>query len=226
MSYILDALRRADAERDRGTVPGIHAQPGYGAPLPSSAPIARKPWLWLAAGAGAVLVVGALAWYLLAPAGGVRRAEEAPAAPVANPAAPVLAPASPPPMALPSPPPMALAPQPPILQAPIAAAAPLIRSKPKPAAPAASVAEAAPKPAASAEKIYALNELPDEIRSQLPAVTIGGSMYSNTPADRLLIVNGQVAHEGDKIGNEWVLQQIRLKNAVLSFRGYRYTVSF
>ena len=29
MSYILDALRRADAERERGTVPGIHAQPIY-----------------------------------------------------------------------------------------------------------------------------------------------------------------------------------------------------
>lgn len=27
MSYILDALRRADAERDRGTVPGLHTKP-------------------------------------------------------------------------------------------------------------------------------------------------------------------------------------------------------
>ena len=27
MSYILDALRRADAERERGAVPGLHAQP-------------------------------------------------------------------------------------------------------------------------------------------------------------------------------------------------------
>ena len=31
MSYILDALQRADAERERGTVPGLHAQP-LGAP--------------------------------------------------------------------------------------------------------------------------------------------------------------------------------------------------
>ena len=26
MSYILDALRRADAERERGTVPSLHTQ--------------------------------------------------------------------------------------------------------------------------------------------------------------------------------------------------------
>ncbi|MFO1267813.1 MAG: hypothetical protein U1F67_14180 [Rubrivivax sp.] len=27
MSYILDALRRAESERERGQVPGLHAQP-------------------------------------------------------------------------------------------------------------------------------------------------------------------------------------------------------
>ena len=30
MSYILEALRRADAERERGAVPNIHAQPLQG----------------------------------------------------------------------------------------------------------------------------------------------------------------------------------------------------
>ena len=53
MSYILDALRRADAERERGGVPGLHtqtmAEPGDEADI---APRARglKPWHWLAIG--------------------------------------------------------------------------------------------------------------------------------------------------------------------------------
>ncbi|MDP9046258.1 MAG: general secretion pathway protein GspB, partial [Pseudomonadota bacterium] len=82
------------------------------------------------------------------------------------------------------------------------------------------------KPSATAEKVYAVAELPEDIRSQLPVLAVGGSMYSSKPADRLLILNGQVVHEGDKIGNDLVLQQIRLKSALLSFKGYRYTMNF
>jgi len=48
MSYILDALRRADAERSRGAVPGLHAQ-GLPADLE---PAARdyRPLFWAAGG--------------------------------------------------------------------------------------------------------------------------------------------------------------------------------
>ena len=51
-------------------------------------------------------------------------------------------------------------------------------------------------------------------------------MYSSTPSSRILILNGQVLHEGDKIAPDLVLQQIRLKAAVLLFRGYRYSIAF
>ena len=88
----------------------------------------------------------------------------------------------------------------------------------------------APAPAApattTADRIYAVNELPEDIRRQLPAVSIGGSMYSPTPANRVLIINGQVLHEGDRIAPELTVQQIRAKGAVLNFRGYRYAIGF
>jgi general secretion pathway protein B len=51
MSYILDALRRADAERSRGAVPGLHAQN-----IPTDdEPAARNynPLIWAAGAAGA-----------------------------------------------------------------------------------------------------------------------------------------------------------------------------
>jgi general secretion pathway protein B len=51
-------------------------------------------------------------------------------------------------------------------------------------------------------------------------------MYSPKPADRLLILNGQVLHEGDKITPDLVLQQIRLKAAVLSYKNFRYSIAF
>ncbi len=223
MSYILDALRKADAERDRGNVPGIHAQPSFGGAIPTRTPPATTPWLWLAAGALAVLIVGALAWYLIGP---MRSAGEA-AAPASRPQpiATAPAPATVAAAAVTTPPVQATAPNP--------EAAPAVRKpRPTPTPPSPSpspnpvTAAADAKPTASGEKVYTLAELPDDIRRQLPAVNVGGSMYSPKAADRVLIVNGQVLHEGDRIAPELTLQQIRMKAAVLSFKGYRYTIGF
>lgn len=85
MSYILDALRRADAERERDPARGIHAQPAAGAPAAARAQI--PGWAWPLA---ALAVAGALvfAW---------QRPGQEPAAPqvavtaVPPPAAPAVA---------------------------------------------------------------------------------------------------------------------------------------
>ena len=234
MSYILDALRKADAERDRGNVPGIHAQPSFAGGLPGRSQPAPKPWLWLGAGALAVAVIAAIAWFFVAPSS--RGAAEAGAP--ANPSAPqALAPAAMPPAPMAPPPvgaaPVAPAPPPRLAAAPAPAAvrkpkppAGSLPTLPNPAAPKVATAPADTQPAATGERIYTLNELPEDIRRQLPNIVVGGSMYSSRPADRILILNGQVAHEGDKIGNDLVLQQIRLKSAVLNFKGYRYALNF
>jgi general secretion pathway protein B len=220
MSYILDALRKADAERDRGNVPGIHAQPSFGGPQPTSAQPAAKPWLWLAGGAAAVLVIGGLAWYLVG-------APRSPVVATAAPPAPAPIAAAPPPVAAA---PVTPAPIEPPVSQPIKlrpeAAAPTVHKARPAAAPASAASANEAKPAAAGEKVYAIAELPDDIRGQLPKVAVGGSMYSAKPADRILIINGQVLHEGDKIAPELTLQQIRLKGALLNFKGYRYTIAF
>jgi general secretion pathway protein B len=66
MSFILDALRRADREREseRGGVPSLYTQavpPPVGNPQADDE--APRPWLWLAAGLGGGLVVAAV-WAL------------------------------------------------------------------------------------------------------------------------------------------------------------------
>ena len=217
MSYILDALRKADAERDRGNVPGIHAQPSFGGALPMRAPPAAKPWPWVAAGALAVGLVAAVAWYAMS-------ASTAPV--VATLPVPSVAPVAPSSTVAPAP----VAPAP--VPAPAAAPrpeAPAGERKPKAraaAAPEPVAAAAEAKPAGTGEKVYTLAELPDEIRRQLPAINVGGAMYSAKPADRVLIANGQVLHEGDRITADLTLQQIRLKGALLNFKGYRYTIAY
>jgi len=64
------------------------------------------------------------------------------------------------------------------------------------------------------------------VRAQLPKLAVAGSVYSETPAARMIILNGQVFHEGEKPAPDTVLEQIRLKSAILNFRGQRYEISF
>lgn len=65
MSYILEALRKADAERERGAVPDLHAQPQAGAPmLDEPDPRRGTRWLGPVLGAGLVLA-GGLAWHFI-----------------------------------------------------------------------------------------------------------------------------------------------------------------
>ena len=230
MSYILDALRKADAERERGSVPSIHAQPSFAGARPAGPAPASRMWIVVAVIGVLIALIAAMAAYLLfgrSPASEIAKpaapppstVAAAPAAPVAPTPAPVtVAPALP-------------APPPPVRKAraaPTASAAPT--TTPTAAAPIpAPTPASAPRPPPAAkteERIYTLDELPDDIRRQLPALSVGGSMYSPTPASRLVIINGQVLREGEHITPDLLVQQIRLKSAVMSFKGYRYTLAF
>ncbi|MEO5698596.1 MAG: general secretion pathway protein GspB [Burkholderiaceae bacterium] len=224
MSYILDALRKADAERERGAVPGIHAQPVFAGAAPSRARAPARPWLWAAlSGVGVLIAAGLWLWLH----GASPTAAPAPVAQAVT-AAPAPAPApvvSQNPLPPPLPVAAAAAPAPPVRAR---RAEPEPRSEPVAAKPASktAAAEAVPKEASGAERVYTLKELPDDVRRQLPTLSVGGSMYSKTPADRILIINGSVLHEGDRIGPDLVLRQIKLKAAVLDFKGYRYGIAY
>ena len=222
MSYILDALRRADSERDRGAVPGVHARQVPLAVGDGDAPGARLPgWLWPVA-AMVVLVIGALVWMLLG-----RDSVRAVAV-----VSPVLAPAPAPlpasVIALPALLPPAL-PVPALRPVAVPAMKPPARTLPAAPAPVAR-AEAAREPPAKASaaepRTYTVAELPDEVRRDLPTLAIGGAMYSENPANRMLIINGQTFHERDRLAPGLVLVQIKLKTAVLEFKGYRYGISY
>jgi general secretion pathway protein B len=270
MSYILDALRRADAERSRGAVPGLHAHnvPADGEPAARN----FNPLIW-AAGAVGMLLVAVVCilvfgpWKAGAPAGPDARVALAPA-PELAPTPRDGAPAQPAQGELPPPQSGAIDPgarpiEPPIVRSnppsaypplPVprgAAHEPLAeraaagrvatlepRADARLPAPAAApappgvehygapmAAASAPAPARS-NAIVNINDLPPNVRSQLPRLTVGGAIYSDTPSARMVILNGQVFHEGDKPAADTMLEQIRLKSAVLNFRGQRYEVSF
>jgi general secretion pathway protein B len=211
MSYILDALRRAEAdrERERGQVPGLHTQ----ASSDSVAAPARRRWLpW--AGGGLLLLagIGAGSWLTSSP-----REAVAPAPPPVPAPAPVAAPA-------PSPvsPPAVSAPAP----QPAASASPYLAPPPPPGAVIAAPAPVqapvpAPAPAVEAP-IPRLADLPESLRRELPKLAISGSVYSDDPASRFVMVNGEVAREGARLGADLVLERIGPRELVLRFKGQRF----
>jgi len=75
-------------------------------------------------------------------------------------------------------------------------------------------------------RVYSREQLPPDIRAALPQFAIGGSVYSADPTARSLIVNGQLFRERDRLTQELSLEEIKLKAAIFSFRGYRIEVLF
>lgn len=266
MSYVLDALKKAEAERHRGEVPGLHAAPSALGPAAPAARAPLHPVVWVAAGA-VVVGLGVVAWRFgmtpsaapsPAPAPVVATPTPTPApAPIAAVPSPAPAPAPAPP---PAAPPVAAVPAP---RAPVpTAAAPAPRPVPAPVpAPTAAIAPAAPPPvaatvtprtapsaapgtasaavaaapapaapaaAASAaeSRVLSIAELPPELRRELPTLVVSGSVYSELPSARFVILNGQLMHEGEKLGQELVLEQIQLRSAVLRYKGTRFRIAY
>ena len=240
MSYILDALRRADAERSRGAVPGLHAQSAPSDGEPSARNFGPLTWV---AGAAGVLLVAVVVVLMFGPWRGASTNAPLAAAPPLAPAA-ELAPAplardaatrplddgrAAPADVLP-PPPRAVRRDMPadrvatFVPKAAAAAAPPVEHYGEPLQPDTPPA-ATPAPARAAA-IPNINDLPQGVRAQLPRLAVGGAIYSEAPSARMVILNGQVFHEGDKPAPDTVLEQIRLKSAILNFRGQRYAVAF
>jgi general secretion pathway protein B len=246
MSYILDALRRAEAERERGAVPSLQSQQHTVIEEDDTAPRSRR-LMWVIVGLGGALlallawtffggstppsrpaVEGLVAPTVVAPAVVAPpppnvalpvTTETAPAPVPARVAAPTVASAAAPPVAT-----QVVPPAPTAVRPPAVAAAE--ERRPARRVPSASAATLAAAPAASAPRIYAQGELPEDVRRDLPRIAINGSSYSGDAASRMVMINGQIFHEGDSLGAGLQLEKINRRSAVLVFRGWRYEVAF
>lgn len=185
MSYILQALKKAEAERGLGRVPGLETP----APLttaPGSLP--ARWWPWLVPACLAVAALAAALWWWLA-------------------ASPV--------QAVPARPATSVMPVEPVQVSPPAAASPLpVLRPPPPPVLAAAQPTAKPAPAPPLQ--------PWPTGPGWPNLSVSGSVYADEPAQRLLIVNGQVLREGDAASADLTLVSIGPKSAVLRYKGATY----
>jgi len=210
MSYILEALKKAQAERQLGHAPTLDAVP-VGA-VPAAAPARRLPLAAIAIVVAAI-GAGALWWWMKpasAPAPVIVAAAPAPAQAQVN-IAPTPAPVPPPPLVVTPP------------SAPV-------RVPEKPAVPV--VVKPAPAPLAARraapeeERVPTLRELPENVRAAIPQLSFGGYMYSANPADRLILVDKVLRHEGEEVAPGLVLEKLLPKAALMNYRGTRYQVPY
>lgn len=233
MSFILDALRRSDAERRLGETPTLGT-----APVTASGPPAPEvgPLVWVLAGviSLALLVLG-WSWFRSAdellvttpPVADSRVVEtaapepepaltsnpqQAPAGRAVSPVAEYEAPAVTEPEPEPEP---AVAPQP----------EPQTEPQPEPREvqqPARQVAEVTAPP--RNEPIHRL-ELPPNIRQQLPPFNVAVQVYDEQPEARFAIIGGERYYEGEELRPGLKLVEIRRQGLVFTYRNYRFLVA-
>jgi len=219
MSYILDALRRSQAERERGQVPGLDARPAAVAAL-AAGPSGQRWRRGAAVAAAALALAFALlwGWRMLRPT-----APEAVTVhgPKPEPAAvPAVVP-SPLPrldkLPVPAPPPMPV-----VVSAPPAAPSVTVTTV-VPPVPAAVLAPAS-RAAAAAPAATPWAALTPAQRRELPPLVMGGSIWSDNALSRFVIVNGQVVREGETAAPGVVVERIEPKAVLMRWRELRLEV--
>jgi general secretion pathway protein B len=253
MSYILEALKKAQAERQLGSAPTIHAPTVHA--IPAGRANRTPVVIGIAAGVLVLAAAALFTWRQQIAAPVPAPAPQGGAAPVANGAPqPVAAPVpaiAPPPVesAAPSAPapqvallgdpepahkaaPVPARPKAPALASP--AATPVQRTVPAAehgdvvaARPTAAVpAPAVPPPVAAEEAYRMLGELPEPVRRELPKVAVGGYIYSPNPAERLLLIDKVLRREGEEVAPGLVLEKLLPKAALMNYKGFRYRVPY
>jgi general secretion pathway protein B len=246
MSYILDALKKAESDRLSGAAPII------GAPverfLAPEAP-RRKRWLWAAIPLTAV-AVAVLVWFTAGreqeaaqPSTITAQIDPPPAIPAPEPSPPpqratpvVAVPQAPAPAKNPAAPERATPTKPVEKKADPArsearpvpeqkAATAITRPAPKTSVPERRPAPQ-PQPAPIQEALPFLHELAPHVQREIPKFSIDGYLYSGNKADRSLLINRRLLHEGDQIASGLVIEEMRPQEMVLNYRGTRYRSNY
>lgn len=222
MSYILEALKKSEQERQIGHVPDVSMVQESS---PRAAP--HKPrWVLIALILNALILVAIAVWFWRA--GAVRQIDSA--------VAPVMAPiavdkreaqvATTPniaePVASPEPAPVVQAvPRTDTLPAPVTQ---MPRPAPKSAVEPAPILPDQDQFETEPELPPRWQDLPLEERNSLPAPRIDVHVFAREPARRFVLINLRKYQEGDRVDEGATIESILADGIVLSYQGQRYRV--
>ena len=70
-----------------------------------------------------------------------------------------------------------------------------------------------------------INALDFSVSSQLPDIAFAGHVYADQPAARMVMINNRMYHEGARITGDLILEKITPGGAVFRFRGQRFQMN-
>jgi general secretion pathway protein B len=235
VSFILDALRKSEHERQRSTVPGLSH-------VPLATPRHALPG-W------AIAVMGVLAGTVLALGGAWWQSQRSLPAPPAGPPPLAATPSLPTPAASAATTTAAAPPPPPPVTAAVAASAPVPQTTPPPA-PAAAATLQPPAPALAAAVEQKRESLASAATAGLasprvtpsgptlpsaaalnaqgigvPPLTLELHAYSNSPSERFVFINGRKYREGERLAEGPEVVAIEPDGVVLSQQGQRFMLA-
>ncbi len=73
-------------------------------------------------------------------------------------------------------------------------------------------------------RIPDINELPSSVRDDLPEIKISGHVYFETPEDRLVIVNGRTAREGQTVASGLQIEEITKSGVIFIYDNRRFSM--
>ena len=212
MSYVLQAMQRAQAQRQAGQTVDLRVQTLVPAAGVVDAPERRWPWIWVAVVLVLLSVAGLSVAWLRRPALVAQGSSASGLQPVTLPtrtpvpisaAAPAVAPS------------VAAVPV-----APRVVVAPAARRPASVAAPASGPAAADPSAGLPTRA-----QLSAALREQLPPLVVSGVVFADDPAQRMLVLDNQVLQAGAQVATDLRLEFIGQHASVLNLRGTRFVLS-
>ena len=243
MSFILDALRKSDQQRQRSVTPTLMTAqaPAAGAKQPALFWYGLLAIMLLGAG----MLIGWLHQWQAEPATPAIQASADKSvernmqqfAPPPSPSAalretvrkpgvqaplrqqPAATPAAPAPVVAATTPPESPAPAKPVSPSPAAAPVP---AAPAPAAAPKQEERVVANPAARNPGVLTMAELPAQIQQELPKLSILAHSYSSKPKARFVFINDQMVHEEEFPAPGLKLEQITPDGMIFSYKGYQF----
>jgi general secretion pathway protein B len=80
------------------------------------------------------------------------------------------------------------------------------------------------KVAPGENKVYNLDDLPLSIQQSLPPITISVSLYSDDPDSRMAKINGLMMREGEYLTADLKLEEITPDGVIFSYQSYRFRI--
>ena len=74
------------------------------------------------------------------------------------------------------------------------------------------------------DETYTIEDLPEDIKQRIPMMDFTGHVFSSNPKQRSIIINGSFMEEGNAINHELTLTEITSKGALFSIQGVHFEI--